>query len=87
MFAARVAGVYASVVGLASCAIATRTLAALPGLTPLGAAAMVGDESLCKVYLEYGAESIADGQSILPEDLASAFGHEHLLPMLATFPT
>ena len=65
--------------------IATKTLASLPGLTPLGAAALVGDEALSKTYLENGAENIANERGDLPEDLALANAHEHLRPMLSTF--
>ena len=85
LFAARLAGVYSKICGFASCSIATKTLASLPGLTPLGAAALVGDEALSKVYLEYGADNVANERGDLPEDLAFANAHEHLLPMLSTF--
>ena len=68
LFAARLAGMYSKIFGFASCSIATKTLASLPGLTPLGAAALVGDDALCRTYLGYGAENIANDRGDLPED-------------------
>ncbi|CAE7865948.1 unnamed protein product [Symbiodinium necroappetens] len=85
LFAARLAGMYSKIFGFASCSIATKTLASLPGLTPLGAAALVGDDALCRTYLGYGAENIANDRGDLPEDLALANAHDRLLPMLSTF--
>ncbi|CAE7838245.1 unnamed protein product [Symbiodinium microadriaticum] len=71
--------------GFGHCSIVVRTAAALPGLTPLGAAALIGDEGLARLLWENDAEVLANQRGDLPEDLAIANGHDHLLPLLASF--
>ncbi|CAE7327132.1 unnamed protein product [Symbiodinium sp. CCMP2592] len=71
--------------GFGHCSIVVKTMAALPGLTPLGAAALIGDEGLARLLWENHAEVLANQRGDLPEDLAIANGHDHLLPLLASF--
>ena len=75
----------AALKGLGSCSIVVKTMASLPGLTPLGAAALAGDEGLARLFWQHDAEVVANERGDLPEDLAVATGHDHLLPLLASF--
>ena len=54
-------------------------LASLPGVTPLGVAALVGDESLVEMLLECGAEILANDRGDLPEALAATHRHVRVL--------
>ena len=63
----------------------TRVFASMPGITPLGMAALVGAESMTNLLLESGAEPMANDRGDTPEDLAAANQHFHVLQSLATF--
>ena len=52
-----------------------KTLISLPGLTPLGGAAFVGDEALAQLLLDHGAVAQANDRGDLPEDSARLNGH------------
>jgi len=73
------------VVGHGSGSVAARRLTCLPGITPLGTAAMLGDEGLIRIFLDFGADFAANERGDMPDDLASSNGHEDLLPMLNVF--
>ena len=76
-----------AMLGYQACPAQTRFEASAPGITPLSVAALMGNEALVKVFLDFGAEMIANERGDLPEDLASMNGHTGLLPILATFST
>ena len=70
----------------------------LPGLTPLGCAAMVGHAGVTKLLLDLGAELLPNDRGDMPagpcalrfvrgaqEDSALKNGHNQLVPMLSTF--
>eukprot|EP00435_Cladocopium_sp_Y103_P038318 s2567_g10.t1 len=66
----------------------TRCFASLPGITPLGMSAMVGDHDLTKLLLESSAEMLSNERGDSPQDLARYMGHLRLLPELVpTFST
>ena len=52
--------------GQASGSLTTRRVAALPGITPLAIAAMLGDGELTQLFLEFGAEMLANDRGDLP---------------------
>lgn len=70
--------------GLANSSTLVRTWSSLPGLTPLGCAALVGDSSLVRLLLQARAEASMNNRGDLPYELAEACGHRHLLPLLET---
>lgn len=74
-----------ALVGLESSAQSTRQWAGLPGATPLGMAASIGNEALLNLLLQKGATMATNDRGDSPEDLARASGHFHLLPSLQTF--
>ncbi|CAE7353783.1 unnamed protein product [Symbiodinium sp. CCMP2592] len=88
MFAAvaRLARVQASLWGLRNCLTKTRYAASVAGITPLGMAALVGDEQLACLFLEIGAELSANDRGDLPDDLARANRHHHLVSVLSLLP-
>ncbi|CAE7699093.1 ANK2, partial [Symbiodinium pilosum] len=59
-----------AIFGYANCKKMSRLLASLPGITPLGCAAMVGHEELTKLFLDHGAELFPNSRGEWPEDLA-----------------
>ena len=65
----------------------TRWWASIPGLSPLGYAAMLGHEPLARLFLDHGAECFPNDRGDTPEDLARISQHYHLLPLLSTFST
>ena len=77
------ARVRAALWGFDSCATKTRFLASLPGITPLGMAALVGDEALAELFLEAGAEVIPNDRGDTPDVLAAANHHTRLAASLA----
>ncbi|CAE7633916.1 unnamed protein product [Symbiodinium sp. CCMP2592] len=76
-----------AVLGFANCNMMTRLRASMPGITPLGYAALVGHGQLTQLYLDYGADATPNERGDTPEDLARRNHHHHLIPMLATFGT
>lgn len=88
MFAAfaRLARVQASLWGLRNCLTKTRYAASVAGITPLGMAALVGDEQLACLFLDIGAELSANDRGDLPEDMARANRHHHLVSVLSLLP-
>lgn len=83
----RLARARVAMVGFPASTMMSRLRASMPGITPLGYAALVGCEELTKLFLEHGAESVPNERGDLPEDLARHNHHCHLLPLLDTFPT
>ena len=73
--------------GLEAASLMTRVFASMPGITPLGMAALVGAESVANLLLDLGAERLANDRGDLPEDLAAANQHPNVLQSLATFST
>ena len=71
--------------GFGASSLMTRVFASMPGITPLGMAALVGAESMTNLLLESGAEPMANDRGDTPEDLAAANQHFHVLQSLATF--
>lgn len=79
------AGVYTALWGLHSSNY-QRTMASMPGATPLAVAAMMGDKKLVQTLLDKDADvEIPNNRGHTPEDLAREAGHTHLLPILCTF--
>mmetsp|Transcript_70773 Transcript_70773/g.166057 ORF Transcript_70773/g.166057 Transcript_70773/m.166057 type:complete len:577 (+) Transcript_70773:42-1772(+) len=76
-----------AVLGFEASSMLTRVRASMPGITPLGYAALVGHKELTKLYLAHGAEILPNVRGDLPEDLARANHHCHLMPLLSTFAT
>ncbi|CAE7562776.1 unnamed protein product [Symbiodinium pilosum] len=76
-----------SVLGFQKCNMMTRLRASMPGISPLGYAALVGHGQLTQLYLDHGAVSFPNDRGDLPEDLARNNHHHHLIPLLATFAT
>ncbi|CAE7612740.1 Ankyrin repeat and protein kinase domain-containing protein 1 [Symbiodinium microadriaticum] len=68
--------------GLSACGSKARCLASLPGITPLGAAALVGDETLTGLFLDLGARSAPNDMGSLPEELAQANRHANVTSLL-----
>ena len=62
-----------------------KVLASLPGLTPVGFAALLGDSAVTQVLVDAGAEMLTNERGDSPSDLAMANLHEGLLPCLSTF--
>lgn len=88
MFSAicRSSQVAAALFGFQSCSTRTRFWASLPGLTPLGVAATVGDEALVKLLLETGAKwDLPNDRGDLPSNLALANGHKHVHSLLLSY--
>ncbi|CAK9019528.1 unnamed protein product [Durusdinium trenchii] len=84
----RAAGVHCAMMGFSASSMMMRYFASLPGITPLGMSALIGDLSLTKLLLESSAELIANDRGDTPEDLAKTMRHEALLPSLVpTFST
>jgi len=83
----RLARAQVAIFGWSNCKKMPRLLASLPGMAPLGCAAMVGHEQLTRLFLDYGAEQIPNDRGDWPEDLARINHHHNLLPLLATFST
>ena len=77
------ARVEASIRGLSSCSSGTRFFASNSGITPLGMAALVGDRVLADLFLKMGAYDIPNQRGDLPEEIASANQHRHVLSSLA----
>ena len=84
-WACRVARAYQALVGKEATPFRIRCFAILPGLSPLGTAAFIGDPDLLQLLLDFGAEAKANSCGDFPEDLARDNGHLHLLPILNTF--
>ncbi|CAE7220339.1 ANKK1 [Symbiodinium sp. CCMP2592] len=68
--------------GLSACGSKTRCLASLPGIAPLGAAALAGDETLTRLFLDLGAGTAANDMGSLPEELAQANRHASVTSLL-----
>ncbi|CAE7888746.1 ANK2 [Symbiodinium microadriaticum] len=83
----RKARVQVAVLGFANSNMMTRLRASMPGITPLGYAALVGHGQLTKLFLDYGADPTPNERGDTPETLARRNHHHHLMPMLATFGT
>ncbi|CAK9020384.1 unnamed protein product [Durusdinium trenchii] len=79
------AGEKADEIGLEQSSTLVRTWGSLPGMTPLHAAALVGNSKLVRSLLEYRAQLLMNDRGNLPHELAQACGHTHLLPLLETF--
>eukprot|EP00438_Fugacium_kawagutii_P033156 Skav231185 [mRNA] locus=scaffold425:109947:112581:+ [translate_table: standard] len=61
----------------------SRSYAIVPGLTPLHAAAWVGDPDIVQLLLDFRADVRATNRrNDSPDDLAAESGNVHLLPML-----
>jgi len=85
-FIVKAANLHAAIMGgLEDSSILKRLLVSLPGLTPLGGAAFVGNEALAKIFLQHDAEITRNDHGELPEDLARLNGHVNLLELLQTF--
>jgi len=60
-----------------------RTFSILPGLSPIGQAALVGDVRITQLLLDFKADaSVPCDIGLFPEDIAEENGHDHLLPLL-----
>ena len=73
--------------GFRNCSAKTRYAACMPGLTPLGYAAVSGHEQLVRLFLEHGADHLPNERGDMPEDLARYNCYHHVVPLLATFAT
>ena len=71
--------------GRERCTPQTRSLATLPGSTPLLAAAGLGKEDLVELLMSYGAYPQANFRGETCESLAEANGHYNVLPCFQTF--
>ena len=60
-----------------------KVLASLPGLTPVGFAALLGDGAVTQVLVDAGAEMLTNDRGDSLSDLAMANLHETLLPSLS----
>ncbi|CAE7218198.1 Ank3 [Symbiodinium sp. CCMP2456] len=83
----RCARIVAALAGFENGSYVTRMLASIPGITPLGTAAFIGDEHLCQILLDHGADMRPNERGDTPESFAIVNRHDHLIPHLATFPT
>ena len=75
-------GLQSALWGLSACGSKTRCLASLPGITPLSAAALAGDETLAGLFLDLGARRALNDQGSLPEELAQASRHVQVTSLL-----
>lgn len=73
---------HCALMGFNCSSMITRCFASLPGITPLGMSAMVGDHELTNLLLESSAELLSNERGDSPEDLARHMGHLRLLPEL-----
>ena len=71
--------------GREACSFQTRETATLPGTTPLLKAAATGHTEMTETLLRLGAEVLPNDRGETPQELAEAYGHEHILPSFQTF--
>ncbi|CAE7212188.1 warA [Symbiodinium sp. CCMP2592] len=83
----RCARLVSALAGFENGSYVTRMLASIPGITPLGTAAFIGDEHLCQILLDHGADMRPNARGDTPETFAIVNRHDHLIPHLATFLT
>lgn len=57
---------HTGLLGFGSGSISARRVAALPGITPLGTAAMLGDGELAQLFLEFGAQVLENDRGDTP---------------------
>lgn len=84
-FIVKAASLHAAFMGVEDGSYLKKLLVSLPGLTPLGGAAFVGNQALAKIFLEHDAEVTRNDRGDLPEDLARLNGHVNMLQLLQTF--
>ncbi|CAE7479088.1 unnamed protein product [Symbiodinium natans] len=80
LWSCRLSRVQVAIFGYSNCRKMARLMASLPGISPLGCAAMVGNSELVELFLEHGAELSQNDRGDWPEDLARMNNHYNLLP-------
>ncbi|CAE7763572.1 ANK1 [Symbiodinium sp. CCMP2592] len=65
--------------------MSVKVLASLPGLTPVAFAALLGSTALVQIFMEAGAEMVANHRGDFPDDLARANLHHDLATAFSFF--
>lgn len=65
--------------------MSVKVLASLPGLTPVAFAALLGSTALVQIFIDAGAEMVANHRGDFPDDLARANFHHDLATELSFF--